>query len=335
MIDLKINSDSKVLIGVLKLLSDGCFHSGEELGVLLGVSRTAVWKTLKKLDHLGIDLVSVKGRGYRINGGIDLLDAGLIQHQRRRKEVDISVDVFTQLDSTNAYLLRHANPERLVCLAESQTAGRGRRGRSWVSPFGQNLYLSIGWGFEGGVAVLEGLSLAIGVAVIRALKHQGVSGLGLKWPNDIFYKNKKLGGILIEMTGDPAGYCLAVVGIGINVSMSDSYSGGIGQPWGNLADICADQSHRVITRNQLAAALLDELVPLLSLYHVQRFSSYRSDWESAAMFVNQSVVIHSGNHSQIGTMLGVDEAGALRLDVNGKEHVVHGGEVSLRLPDDS
>lgn len=319
--------DSNSLGQALKLLSDGEFHSGEELGALLGVSRAAVWKTLKKFELLGIDLISVKGKGYCIGGGLDLLDQSKIFSGRCES---LNINVFAQVDSTNSYLLRQNKPERHVCLAENQTAGRGRRGRIWVSPFAQNLYLSIGWGFDGGIAVLEGLSLAIGLAVVRSLRHYGISGLKLKWPNDILYKDKKLGGVLIEMNGDPSGYCLAVVGVGLNVSMHGDHASSIDQPWINLNEILVEQGVSLITRNQLASSLLDELVLILSDYHRIGFTAYKEEWALSAAHMNWIVSIHSGNTVRTGVMRGVDSTGALRLDVDGEEQIFHGGELSLR-----
>lgn len=318
--------DSNSFQEALKLLSDGQFHSGEELGFLLGVSRAAVWKTLKKFGLIGVDIISVKGKGYCINGGLDLLDKSKIIVQDYR---DLEINVFQQVDSTNAYLLRQKQPEHRVCLAENQTAGRGRRGRVWISPFAQNLYFSIGWGFEGGIAALEGLSLAIGVGIVRSLRQQGVVGLNLKWPNDILYNNKKLGGILIEVSGDPAGYCLAVIGVGLNVSMTGVQTS-IEQPWVNLADILTEQELPTITRNQLASCVIEELVSILSNYHSFGFAAYRDEWISAAAYMNQLVSIQSGNDTQHGVFGGVDRVGALLLNIDGSEKVFHGGEVSLR-----
>lgn len=311
----------------LSLLSDGEFHSGEELGERLNMSRAAVWKILKKFKQLGIDIVSVKGKGYRIKGGLDLLDESQIQAKHKAA---LTIKVLTQLDSTNSYLLRLEHPEKQVCLAESQTAGRGRRGRTWVSPFAQNIYASIGWGFEGGIAALEGLSLAIGVAVLRCLHRAGVSDLSLKWPNDILYKNKKLGGILIEMSGDPSGYCLSVVGVGINVSMGHCYSESIGQPWVALNDIFIEQAIPVIGRNELVSSLLGELRLVLSTYQQEGFSAYRCEWMKFASYLNEVVDIYIGNNIQTGIFRGVDSSGALLLDIDGDERIFHGGEVSLR-----
>lgn len=319
--------ESNALSEVLKLLSDGQVHSGEELGMLLGISRAAVWKTLKKLELIGLDVVSIKGKGYCIKGGLDLLDESEIQAQFHDL---LDINVFAQIDSTNSYLLRQNRPERKVCLAESQTAGRGRRGRAWVSPFAQNLYLSIGWGFEGGIAVLEGLSLTVGLAVVRCLRRYGVCDLQLKWPNDILYKDKKLGGVLIEVNGDPAGYCVVVIGIGLNVSMGDGYASSIEQPWSSLNKIFAEQNLPLPRRNQLASCLLSELNLILSRYHTDGFSTFKNEWVSVASYLNQFVYIHKGNHVQQGVFCGVDDSGALVLDVDGDRVIFHGGEVSLR-----
>ncbi len=318
---------SSFITSALKLLSDGAFHSGEELGALLGISRAAVWKILKKVELLGIAVTSVKGRGYCIEGGLDLLDESKIHP---RQSGSLHINIFAQLDSTNSYLLNQKQPECQVCLAESQTAGRGRRGRTWVSPFAQNLYLSIGWGFDGGVAAIEGLSLAIGLAVLRCLKTYGVNGLSLKWPNDILYQDKKLGGVLIEMSGDPAGYCSCIVGVGINVSMQEAQGASIDRAWVNLNDILLEQGLGLPGRNQLASSLLDELVQVLSDYQGKGFAAYTAEWEAAAAYLDQCVSVHAGSNVQIGIFRGVDKTGALRLDVDGVERIVHGGEVSLR-----
>ena len=324
--------DSSSFIDVLKRLSDGQFHSGEELGALLGVSRAAVWKTLKKFEQIGIDIVSIKGKGYCIQGGLDLLNESKIQLEHQGL---LDIKVVLQVDSTNSYLLRQEQPERLVCLAESQTAGRGRRGRAWISPFAQNLYISIGWGFENGVAALEGLSLAIGLAVIRCLRRLGVGGLNLKWPNDVLYQDKKLGGILIEMRGDPAGYCLSVIGVGLNVSMNTNYSAAIDQPWISLNDIFIEQEIPLVERNHLASSLLVEMELMLSDYRHKGFCAYKNEWMSVAAYLNQQVYIYSGNDVYTGIFLGVDDAGALMLDIDSKTQIFHGGEVSLRKPDAS
>ena len=163
--------DNSRLREILMCLADGQYHSGEYLGQLLGVSRAAVWKHLQKLEMLGIHVQSIKGKGYVIEGGLDLLDRNRVLSGLAP---DIShlcnqLDIFPIIDSTNSFILRHQDVAGQICLAEAQTEGRGRRGKTWHSPFAQNIYMSLGWGFEGGIAALEGLSLAVGVAIVRAL----------------------------------------------------------------------------------------------------------------------------------------------------------------------
>ncbi len=319
---------------MLDLLADGQFHSGEELGLLLGVSRAAVWKHLQKLEGLGIKLLSVKGRGYFIDGGLDLLDlkkiTALVQ-----SSLPLKLNIYPQIDSTNSYLMRHENLALQVCLAESQSAGRGRRGRVWVSPFAQNIYCSIGWGFEGGVAALEGLSLAVGLAIVRALQRYGIAGLELKWPNDVLYQNQKLAGVLIEIAGDPAGYCQVVVGVGINVAMGDDQDNAISQPWIDLRGIFTKQGLPFASRNQLVATLIDEMVLVLNGYETEGFSNYCAEWQSLNAHSGQMVELRNGNIVCSGICVGVNEVGALVLKTAQGNEMFHGGEISLRRVHDS
>lgn len=329
-----MNDTGKIELGrlwnIVLLLADGETHSGESLGGLLGVSRAAVWKNLKKLENFGVNLSAVKGRGYCIDGGLDLLDKEKIESHLQVNN-GLNLQVFPQLDSTNSFLLRQSNPAMQVCLAEFQSAGRGRRGRAWASPLAQNIYCSIGWGFEGGVAALEGLSLAIGVTIVRALKKFGVNDLVLKWPNDVLYKGKKLAGILIEIMGDPAGYCQVVVGVGLNISMKPDHSNSIDQPWIALNSILAEQSLPPASRNRLVAALVDEQVRLLRDYHLTGFSCYQLEWMQQGAYLGSLVELRNGQQVVSGTFLGVTKAGALCLEIDGVEQVFHGGEISLRL----
>ncbi len=314
---------------ILLLLADGNFHSGEELGLLLGVSRAAIWKHLQKLEGLGVTLVSIKGRGYCVEGGLDLLDFDSIASQLE-SSLPLKLHLFPHIDSTNSYLMRHESPALNVCLAESQSAGRGRRGRAWVSPFAQNIYCSIGWGFDGGVAVLGGLSLVVGLVVVRTLQRFGVTGLQLKWPNDVLYQDRKLAGVLIEMTGDPAGYCQVVIGVGINVDMADDSSLAITQPWIDLREIVDEQKLSRISRNELAAALIDELVKVLSVYEQQGFASYCAEWESFNAHTGHIVELINGSNISSGVCLGVNEIGALVLETSTGKEIFQGGEISLR-----
>jgi len=328
---------SKMSIPLLELLADGHFHSGETIGGLLGVSRTAVWKQLQKMSAIGLSIESVRGRGYRLPGGLELLSGSLIKQALTPAAVSdlYGIDVLLQTESTNAVAMAHAVAHGVggyACFAEYQSAGRGRRGRSWVSPFGQNLYFSLTWQFDDGAASLEGLSLAVGVCVARVLKRLGLERVSLKWPNDILVEGCKLGGVLLEMTGDPSGRCQVVVGVGLNVFMSDGSAHGIEQPWTSLD---AHLKPAGYSRNQLAAELLNELLPMLSCFSEAGFVDYQQEWSLLDGYRHCLVSLQSGNQQYVGVAQGVTANGALRLLVDGVEREFYGGEVSLRLADDS
>jgi len=316
---------------ILGLLADGDYHSGKVLGELLGVSRTAVWKHLQKLEAYGLPLESVKGKGYRLLGGLELLDAGRITASLSAEARTglAELELCESLDSTNRLAMTRAQSggaHGYVCLAEHQTNGRGRRGRQWVSPYGQSVYLSVVAEFDGGAAVLEGLSLAVGVALVRALKRAGAGGVGLKWPNDVLAGGRKLAGILLEMSGDVAGVCQVVVGVGLNVSVAAGVAD-IDQPWVDVAELVPD-----VSRNDLVGFILDELLPLLMSYQRLGFAAYRDEWEALHVYQGCEVELSTVALLTQGVALGVTSTGALRVDVDGSEQIFNGGEVSLRAP---
>lgn len=315
---------------ILELLADGEYHSGKDLGELLGVSRTAVWKHLQKLEAYGVPLESVKGKGYRLPGGLELLDGARIQAALSplARSFLRELDVRQSVDSTNVQAMARASAggaHGYVCLAEHQTAGRGRRGRNWVSPFGQSLYCSVVVEFDGGAAALEGLSLAVGVALVRAVRQLGAAEVGLKWPNDVLAQGRKLAGILLEMTGDPAGACEVVVGVGLNVRMAESSAASIDQPWTDMNQLLPG-----ISRNELAVAMLNELLPVLAHYHLEGFAGYRAEWEGAHVYTGQEVRLLTASEELHGVALGVTGSGALRLQIGDTVAEFNGGEVSLR-----
>lgn len=319
---------------ILDILKDGEFHSGETLGEKVGCSRTAVWKHLQTLEAMGLLIETTKGTGYRIVGGVDLLDGQAITGALAvaAKPHLSNINIFQTIDSTNTYareLAEKNSVSGLVILAEQQTGGRGRRGKSWVSPFAANIYLSIVWDFEQGAEALEGLSLAVGVAVRRALIAHGVQGVKLKWPNDIYVEQKKLGGILLEMIGDPAGHCSVVIGVGLNVSMPVSQASAIDQDW---TDVATELQDKLPARNKLAAELISEILPLLSTFQEQGFAAYCDEWQAADAFYGQTAVISTPKQSIAGIVKGVDINGALRLELDsGNIESFIGGELSLRL----
>jgi BirA family biotin operon repressor/biotin-[acetyl-CoA-carboxylase] ligase len=321
---------------LIKVMADGNFHSGEELGQVMSVSRTAVWKQIKKIEGMGLAVESVKGKGYRLVGGVDLLNQDLIL-AGLSPEVGLLVselDVRDVVDSTNVQALNRAvkGPSSgYVCTAEQQTAGRGRRGKSWLSPYAGSIYLSIVWEFTGGAAALEGLSLATGVVVVESLKDLGLEGVQLKWPNDLLCDGHKLAGILLEMTGDAAGPCQVVVGVGLNVAMSSDLGARIDQPWVDMNTVAG----RKQSRNQLLISLLNRLLPMLASYESEGFSVYRERWQKLDAFLGQQVLVSLGSEVVSGVAMGVDKTGALKVDTLSGVRQFNGGEVSLRRSDDS
>jgi len=322
-------------LALLRALADGEFHSGEELGALFGISRAAIWKQLQKLEEaVGGCCESIKGKGYRLVGGIELLDAQLIQASLPEpvRSLLSSLTVLVDTDSTNReamQLVQSTSPARgHVVMAERQLAGRGRRGRPWVSPFARNLYFSATWEFDAGAAALEGLSLAVGVAVARALRAVGVPGVGLKWPNDVVANNGKLAGILLEMTGDAAGRCQVIIGIGINVAMEGAAEvAAIDQQWTDASSAAGKR----ISRNALAAALIGELLPLLTEFEHSGLAPFREEWLALDIARGRSIALHFGDQHIFGTAAGVDDTGALIIETAQGPQRFHGGEVSMRL----
>lgn len=325
---------------LISLLADGEFHSGEDLGNSLGVSRAAIWKQISRLQALGLDLDIVKGRGYQLLGGLELLDVELIRRVMTERAIDLtpSLNLCWQLASTNDEALQKIAdghiPSGYVCLAEQQTSGRGRRGREWVSPFGSNIYLSLVWNFEGGVAAIEGLSLAIGIAVVRALSDLGFDGVRLKWPNDVLWDGRKLAGILIDIVGDASGLCSVVIGLGINVRIPEALGQAIQQPWVDLNSMAKFMSGKGnpkgVSRNALVGVLLNHLTDILQNYHLEGFALYRQEWEDNGAYLGCPVSLLAADKNINGIMQGLTNQGGLRLLVDGNEDIYLGGELSLR-----
>ena len=315
------------MLTLLKLLKDGRFHSGQALGAALGVSRSAVWKQLQHLESdLNLSIHKVRGRGYQLAAPLELLE---------QEQLDSSpwpVLIHHSLDSTNAEALRAIDSGAaapFVVTAERQTAGRGRRGRKWVSPFAENIYYSLVLRMDGGMRQLEGLSLVVGLAVLSALRAVGLSDAGLKWPNDVLVGNKKIAGILLELVGDPADVCHVVLGIGINVNMR--LASEVDQAWTSVFL----ESGRLVNRNTLISRLNDSLLVYLKRHAAEGFSAIQVEWEQNHLWQGREVSLIAGVHQVTGTVMGIDQQGALRMSVNGEVKVYSGGELSLRLRHDS
>jgi len=317
---------------VLQLLSDGQFHSGETLGVILGISRTAVWKQVARWREKGLNIDVVHGRGYRWRSPVEWWSAEILRQHMQPEAVRLISDLQTLLitDSTNTVIyeqLRKEGRPGVVCLAEEQTQGRGRRGREWVAPLGSSFTGSIGWRFDQGVAALEGLSLAIGLAVIRALNRYGLKGAGLKWPNDIMVGDAKMGGILTELQVDGDGHCLVVVGIGLNIALPESLRARLGRP---ITDVAGSLGEKHLDRNRLGASVLDEALLMLAGYGPGRFAELREEWCRHDVLLGREVELVGGLELIRGVALGVDAHGALLIDTDAGRRAISSGEVSLR-----
>jgi BirA family biotin operon repressor/biotin-[acetyl-CoA-carboxylase] ligase len=321
-------------------LSDGEYHTGTELGDSLNISRTAIWKQIQKLPELGLHYQTEKQLGYRLDKPLDLLDADFILNKLRNNFIPGEVDLCVEplVTSTNTLLLDRANNGDSIHLqlltAEMQNAGKGRRGRNWFSPFASSISCSLGWVFEGSAQELEGLSLAIGVAIKTGLESLGIEGAGLKWPNDIYLNHAKLGGILIEITGDLAGPCKLVVGFGLNVHRPHDFKPEIlDQPVAFLSDQVA--SH-VAVRSQLVAVLYQKVLEVLSCYGAQGFAPWMDAWNKAHLWRGQKAFVITAQGSELVTLGEVNEHGELRVyDSLGKARLLNSGEISLRLKDDT
>ena len=217
-----------------------------------------------------------------------------------------------------------------VCLAEQQTSGRGRRGREWVSPFGTNIYLSLYWNFPLGPADLTGLSLAAGIVLAETLESMGIEEIGLKWPNDLLWRSRKLAGLLLEVSGEQGGPSKVVLGLGINTRLTSRHGDQIDQPWVDLSGIPGGRS---VGRNQLAGALIDGLINLMAEYGEQGLAPYTERWSRYDLFVGEPVLLKMGNETIEGVHRGIYSNGALLLENSNGFRAYHGGEVSLRLPE--
>lgn len=315
--------DTKVPLKLIAILADGGFQSGEHLGELLGMSRAAINKHIQTIREWGLDVFTVPGKGYSLPAPIQLLDAERILSQLADKRVT----VLPVVDSTNQYLLERIAELQSgdACVAEYQQAGRGRRGRQWISPFGANLYLSMFWRLEQGPAAAMGLSLVIGIVMAEVLQGLGAQDVRVKWPNDLYLNDRKLAGILVELTGKTGDAAQLVIGAGINLAMRETNANAINQGWINLQEAGIN-----IDRNELAATLLNELRQSLRQFEIEGLTPFISRWHALDNFIDRPVKLLIGEQQIFGTARGIDQQGALLLEQNGVIKPFIGGEISLR-----
>lgn len=314
---------------LIKSLANGDFVSGQDIGDELDISRTAISKHIKALIDMGLDIYSVTGKGYKLAQSLDLLSVDKINQQLSSLSQPCEVEVHSLIDSTNSYLMRRL-PNQVsqgqVCLAEYQSAGRGRRGRQWISPFGSQIYLSMYWYLEQGLSAAMGLSLVTALAVSDAIYTTTNIQVQLKWPNDVYLDGVKLAGILIDLEGQALEPSHSVIGIGLNLAMPPQAAQQIDQKWTDLQSHCQSK----IDRNALSSQLISALLKRLQQYQQSGLAVMLNEWHARDLYLNKRVKLLTGENITKGICRGVNNQGALMLEVDGQVKPVYGGEVSLR-----
>jgi len=326
---------SKLTFPILERLADGQFHSGEALAQHFKVSRATIFNALEHAKRLGVEVFSVRGRGYQLPRPISLLNKEAILQAIGVQREWFNVVVLDEVGSTNTYLMQKSAkgaPHVTCVVAQMQTQGKGRRGRTWVSQLGASLTFSLLWRFQCGAAALSGMSLAVGVALIRALTNLGVNGVQLKWPNDVLVldahgEGKKLAGILIELQGDMEGPSAAVIGVGINMRLPTEVLKSIDQPATDLAQVCT----QTIAPSELLGTLLKHLAAVLNEFEQQGFVGMRDEWVRYHAYHQQAVRMQMPNGTEThGVVQGVAEDGILLVQTALSLQRFSAGEISLR-----
>ncbi|RUL74519.1 biotin--[acetyl-CoA-carboxylase] ligase [Dyella choica] len=316
---------------LLATLASGETLSGSRLAAEAGITRAAIWKQIEALRQRGVPVESAGAAGYRLPWPIQMLDREAI-----RAELPAAVmrrlgalEVHWEIDSTSSELLRRGGDaaDFSVVMAETQTAGRGRRGRSWLSPPGLNIYLSCLKRFEAGFAALSGLSLATGVIVLRALHALGMDGVLLKWPNDVLADGGKLAGILVELSGEYQGPCAAVIGIGLNLRLTDDLREQAGQP---ICDLATLAQGRPPGRNQAVAALISSLVEGLQQFEREGFRAFVDEYAEHDALRGVPLRVSSATGELDGIGAGIDARGSLQLQTATGLHGIDSADVTVR-----
>lgn len=313
----------KVLLQLISLLADGRAISLKHLGESLGVTRLSIKSHIQTIREWGVNVFTLPDKGYRLSNPLQLLKVDrILQLLENKRLIVLSV-----VDSTNQYLLDRSTKLQSgdSCIAEYQQAARGRRGRHWVSHFGANLSLSMFWRLERGSAGFIGLSLVIGIVIAEVLQKLGVQDVRVKWPNDLYLNNRKLAGILVEMSGKNGDATHLVMGVGINLAMRGAYTNDMKQDWINL-----EETGMQIDKNELAANLLNALRQSLKQFENDGLTPFIARWDLLDNFINQPVKLLIGKKQVFGIAKGIDQQGALLLDQNGDIKPFIGGEISLR-----
>jgi len=315
---------------ILRLLADGRFHSGEDIASHFGVTRATVWNALQDAEALGVQLFSVRGKGYRLPEPVRFLDAERIDAALGEHRATYALEIHDRMDSTNSYLMRAASAgaaHGTCAVAELQTAGRGRRGRAWQVGLGNSLAFSVLWRFDCGAGALSGLSLAVGVALMRALHELGAHETALKWPNDVLSREQKLAGILIELQGDMDGPSAAVIGIGLNLRLPQAMQNAIDQPAIDLHRLLG----KAVAPDDVLGALLRHLADVLQVFEQRGFEDLREEWTAHHAYHGQPVrMIMPDGRIIEGIAEGIAADGALQVRSADGVQRFTAGEISMR-----
>ena len=321
---------------LLALLADGELHSGADLAARLGVSRTAVWKLVGELRGHGVEVESLPRSGYRLPHAVELLDAACIGREldSRGWRLGERLEVLFETGSTNTHLYDAAAPlprEPRVAYAELQHAGRGRRGRSWLAPFGAGLTFSAGWTFADMPAGLPALGLAIGVGVAQALQAIGLADARVKWPNDLVWRRRKLGGLLLQLRSEAGGAASVVAGLGINVALPPEARTSLDVPGAQpVTDLGEALGGELPGRNLLAATLGAAMLDTLDEFGRNGYAAFAPRWAALDALAGAQVRIEQSDGGIDGEACGADADGALLVRVAGQVQRFYSGDVSLR-----
>jgi BirA family biotin operon repressor/biotin-[acetyl-CoA-carboxylase] ligase len=312
---------------LLHLLADGKFHSGVALAAHLNVSRATVFNALQEAEAAGVLVQRGNGRGYRLCEAWTALEVSVVAAELGAAQTKFKLEILRQATSSNALLLQRASANAVsgsVLAVELQTAGRGRIGRTWHTGLGNALTFSLLWRFECGLNALSGLSLAVGVAIVRALRAAKIDAAQLKWPNDVVCAEGKIGGVLIEAQGDMMGPCAVVIGIGINCSLPLPLAQRIDQAASALNHLTATPP----SRNQLLAMLLRELASVLDEFAAHGLHNLRAEWQDYHAYQNLPISLSLPDGSAVtGTALGITERGELSVQSGAQIRQFNSGEV--------
>ena len=321
---------------VIELLADGNLYSGEKLSSYTNTTRAHIWKIIRKLNTLGLPIQSKKAQGYWIEQGLDLLNETKILSCLDKNLASLfTFNLFSLLPSTNQYLLqkikRKNSKSHDMFSRRANLRGVGRRGQSWHSPFGQNIYLSLYWCMDNNLANLTGLPLIVGLGIRKALCNLDYKNIQLKWPNDIYAQDKKLGGILVELVSDAVGACHMVIGIGLNVHMQPliAEEQNIDQPWTSLA-LLEHKNRATRSRNLLIAKIIEKINDSLSIFEKKGLEPFLKDWGEADYLYSNHIEITTQDGIIQGQALGISSDGALQVDVNGHLHSYRGSAIRIR-----